>query len=67
MDKSKLYYLVRKGTNNRALTLTKDPLIVEETVVDRVMEDYSELYEKITIEGFEKKFMIKVDDDHGEE
>ena len=67
MDKSKLYYLVQRGTNNRAQTLTKDPLIIDEVAVDRALKDYSELYEKITIEEFGRKFAIKVDDNHGKE
>lgn len=63
MDKSKLYYLVQKGTNNRAQTTSKSVLIVEEVAVDQVLSEYSSRYEKITIEEFEKKFEIKADGD----
>ena len=63
MDKSKLYYLVQKGTNNRAQTTSKSVLIVEEAAVGQILSEYSSRYEKITIEEFEKKFEIKVDGD----
>lgn len=56
MDKDNLYYVVQKGTNNRGTTISHDVLMVDLDNVDRVLGTYSDLYEKITITDYEKKF-----------
>ena len=66
MDKSKLFYLVMKGTNRQALTTTREPLLVTEDAVDRVLGEYSSLYEKISVEDFEEQFADNKDGDKDE-
>jgi hypothetical protein len=57
MDKTNLYYIVTKGTNDRALTTDKRLLIAESDAADREIERWHGSGEKITIEEFEKRFM----------
>lgn len=66
MDKSKLFYLVMKGTNRQALTQSRGPLIIREDAVDRVLSEYSSLYEKISVEDFEEQFVDNKDGDKDE-
>ena len=56
MEKSDLYYLVRKGTNIRATTRkTEDVVIIKASDIERVARNYPE-YERITIKDFEQAF-----------
>jgi len=56
IDKTKLYYLVRLGTNIQAMaTQAKKVVIVEERVIDDVAKNYPD-FEKITIADYETKF-----------
>jgi len=56
MNKDELYYVVQKGTNSRGTTMSNEVLIVDADNVDRVLGTYSDLYEKMTITDFNKKF-----------
>lgn len=59
MDKQNLYYLVIKGTNDRALTTDKTPLISDAAAADRAVETWALSSEKISIADFEKMFVDK--------
>lgn len=55
-DKTRLYYLVRTGTNIQAMaTQAKKVVIVEEGAIDEVAKNYP-AFEKITIADYEAKF-----------
>lgn len=56
MDKDSMYYIVQNGTNNRAMTLSHEVLMVDVDNVDRVLGTYSDLYEKMTVTDYEEKF-----------
>lgn len=56
MDKDNLYYIVQKGTNSRVKPKSKNVLIVDADNVDRVLEEYGDLHEKITLTDYNKRF-----------
>ena len=57
MDKTKLYYIVQKGTNNRTTTNDRQPLmIVPEHIDDMLDKTPPDEYEKITVEEYERIF-----------
>ena len=59
MEKSKLLYIVRKGTNQRVLNMDKTPFIVEPEYIDRILKEYpydDNQHVKITIEEYNQKF-----------
>ena len=59
MEKSNLFYIVRKGTNQRILNMDKTPFIVESEYIDRILEEYpydNNRHTKISIEEYSLKF-----------
>ena len=66
MEKTELFYIVIKGTNDRVLTLDHIPLIVRPGSVDTVLDKCTELAEQcngttyecedISIEEYERIF-----------
>jgi hypothetical protein len=61
MDKPNLYYIVIEGTNNCALTESKEPLIILPEFVDALVYTANQgkqgdNYIKMTIEEFERTF-----------
>ena len=66
MDKARLYYIVRNGTNQRALNIDKTPYIVDAETIGEVMSDYpciTSEHVKITIEEYEQKFKDEKEDE----
>ena len=61
MNKTNLYYIVAKGTNNRARTEGNEPLIVLPTHIDEVMDSLVAGFEEITIEEYERIFTEAVE------
>jgi len=59
MDKQNLYYVVKKGTNNRAQTLDKCASIMDSDAADLEIKNWSPNHEKISIADFEEKFVDK--------
>lgn len=56
MDKENLYYIIRRGTNERMSRNSKDALISELSVVDEILSSYGSKFEMITIAEYETKF-----------
>ena len=59
MDKKNLYYVVKKGTNARTITLDKRPLIMDSEAADLEIKAWAPTHEKITIADFEERFVDK--------
>lgn len=56
MDKPKLFYLVKRGTNENVLTMDKRPFIAESDATDREIEQWYKSHEKMSIKDYEDKF-----------
>ena len=59
MDKRNLYYIVKKGTNDRIQTIDKRPYIAESDAADLEIETWAPKCEKISIADYEEKFEDK--------
>jgi len=56
MDKENLYYIVRKGTNNRMLCIDKSVLIIDQDIFPTNFECRGAGYDQISIAEYEKKY-----------
>lgn len=61
MDKPNLFYIVVKGTNNRAQTEMNEPLIVQKESIDDIMAPLTDSFEKISVEEYERVFTEEVE------
>lgn len=59
MDKINLYYIVRKGTNDRTLTRDRTVLISDSDAADCEIKQWAIDGENISIADFEEKFEDK--------
>jgi len=59
MDKENLYYIVIKGTNDRRVTTSKDPLIADSDAADLEIKEWAKNCEKVSVADFEEKFEDK--------
>jgi hypothetical protein len=55
MNKDKLYYVFRPGTNERKINPSGEPLIIQSEIINEILSVLPG-YDIITIEKFEKIF-----------
>lgn len=59
MDKENLYYIVRKGTNDRMTGMNKSVLMIGPNITDSQIEFYGLNFEKISVADYEERFVDK--------